>query len=220
MAGGYLLDTAGRTGVGGGRLTAAVFRARPFPSTLAPVSFANEVDEIARAARGDRHAQSALVHRHTPRVYALARRMLSDDMAAEDVVQETFIRAWKAMATWEPRARLATWLHRVALNQCYDQLRKRREIPMDEPPDHQDPALGPAAGMDQAERVARIEAEIAALPERQRAALVLCRLEGHTNIEAAEIMEVSVEALESLLARARRTLRMRLVKDAETAHDR
>ncbi|MEL6245309.1 MAG: sigma-70 family RNA polymerase sigma factor, partial [Pseudomonadota bacterium] len=86
-----------------------------------------EAQEIARAAAGDKRAQSALVNRHMPRVYALAKRMVSDAQEAEDVTQETFIRAWKAMPDWEPRARFSTWLHRVALNLCYDRLRKRRD---------------------------------------------------------------------------------------------
>ena len=181
------------------------------------MSLVQERDEIARAAAGNRLAQSALVTRHTPRIYALAVRMLGDEGEAEDVVQETFIRAWKVLGTWEARAKLSTWLHRVALNLCYDRLRRRREATMAEPPEQTDPALGPGERLDQAERVAAIERAVAELPERQRAALVLCRFEGHTNIEAADIMQVSVDALESLLSRARRTLKARLLTE-ETAH--
>ncbi len=175
-------------------------------------------DDIVRAARGDRAAQAALVHRNLPRAHAVASRMLGDPAAAEDVVQEAFIRAWKAMPDWIPNAKFSTWLHRVVLNLCLDQLRRRRDLTGEDLPDAPDPALNPADRLDQDQRVARIEAAIADLPERQRAAIVLCRLEGHTNIEAAEIMDISVDALESLLARARRTLRAKLMETVETTH--
>lgn len=154
----------------------------------------------------------ALVNRYSPGVLSLATRMLGDSAEAEDVTQETFIRAWKALPTWEPRAKFSTWLHRVALNLCYDRLRKRREVLPEALPDRADPALGPQDALDQTQRVKAVEAAIARLPERQSAALTLCALQGHSQTEAAEIMEVSVEALESLLARARRTLRAELLE--------
>ncbi|MEM7766422.1 MAG: RNA polymerase sigma factor [Pseudomonadota bacterium] len=182
------------------------------------MSAQRDFEEIARATRGDSAAQNALVRRHMPRLHAVATRMLGDSAAAEDVVQETFVKAWQAMPGWTPDARFSTWLHRVALNLCYDYLRRRRDVTGVELPEQTDPDLRPDDRLDQAERVSRIEAAIASLPERQRAALVLCRLEGHTNIEAADIMEISVEALESLLARARRTLRAMLSEGTEAAH--
>lgn len=184
------------------------------------MSYVSEASEIARAASGDRSAQAALVHRHMPRAYALARRMLRDDAEAEDVTQEAFLRAWKAMPDWQPRARFSTWLHRVVLNLCYDRLRKHRETLMAEPPERVDPAPKPDEAVEQTQRMAHLSAAIDALPERQRAALSLCALDGRSNIEAAEIMEVSVEALESLLARARRTLKTKLKPVRETSDDR
>tara|TARA_R110000787_G_scaffold71086_3_gene158201 strand:+ start:4779 stop:5321 length:543 start_codon:yes stop_codon:yes gene_type:complete len=171
------------------------------------VAFSSDLDQITRAAAGDRQAVSALVNRYSPGVLALATRMLGDRSEAEDVTQDTFIRAWKALPEWEPRAKFSTWLHRVALNLCYDRLRKRRESTMAELPEQVDMALRPDDALDQTERVQAVEAAIAALPERQAAALTLCALQDHSQVEAADIMEISVEALESLLARARRTLR-------------
>lgn len=145
----------------------------------------------------------------------LATRMLNDASEAEDVTQETFLRAWKALPTWQPRAKFSTWLHRVALNLCYDRLRKRRELTMEFLPERVDPALTPAEQVDQTQRVQAVQQAIAALPERQAAALTLCALQGHSQSDAADIMEISVDALESLLARARRTLRTSLLERSE-----
>jgi RNA polymerase sigma-70 factor (ECF subfamily) len=176
------------------------------------VAFVSDLDQITRAAAGDPSAVSWLVDRYSPGVLGLATRMLGDRMEAEDVTQETFLRAWKALPTWEPRARFSTWLHRVALNLCYDVLRKRRESLPGELPEMTDPELTPPERLLQTERVKAIETAIADLPERQAAALTLCALQGHSQVEAAKIMETSEEALESLLARARRSLRATLAE--------
>lgn len=182
------------------------------------MAFTSDLDQITRAAAGDAAAVRALVNRYSSGVLALATRMLGDTAEAEDVTQETFIRAWKALPGWEPRAKFSTWLHRVALNLCYDRLRKRREVLAgDQLPDRPDTALGPQDVLDQAQRVKAVETAIAALPERQSAALTLCALQGHSQAEAADIMEISVEALESLLARARRTLRTQLLNGRSAA---
>ena len=171
------------------------------------MSFESELDEISRAAAGDRRAIARLVDRNSANVLGLATRMLGDGAEAEDVTQETFFRAWKTLPNWQPRARFSTWLHRVALNLCYDRLRKRREVTVEKFPDRADPALSPSELYEQKGRIQAVEAAIAALPPRQNAALTLCAIQGHSQNETAEIMEVSVEAVESLLARARRRLR-------------
>lgn len=92
------------------------------------MAFTSDLDQITRAAAGDAAAIRALVNRYSPGVLSLATRMLGDTAEAEDVTQEAFIRAWKALPSWEPRAKFSTWLHRVALNLCYDRLRKRWEL--------------------------------------------------------------------------------------------
>ena len=74
------------------------------------MAFSSDLDQITRAAAGERQAVSALVNRYSPGVLALATRMLGDRAEAEDVTQETFIRAWKALPDWEPRAKFSTWL--------------------------------------------------------------------------------------------------------------
>ncbi|MGH6957521.1 MAG: RNA polymerase sigma factor [Caulobacteraceae bacterium] len=166
---------------------------------------------VRGAGRGDEAAIRALVARKLPRILALAERMLGDPAEAEDVAQETMLRAWRQAARWRPgRARFDTWLHRVALNLCYDRLRRRRERPVAEPPDRPDPGPSPDHGL-VAEGLERsVRAALRALPARQREAIVLCHYQELGNIEAAGLMGVSVEALESLLGRGRRALRAAL----------
>lgn len=173
----------------------------------------NDPDEtlLARVGRGDPTAVRQLLDRRLPRILALARRMLNDAGEAEDVAQETFLRAWKQARSWTPgQARFDTWLHRVALNLCYDRLRRRREVVTSEPPEQVDPGPAPDAGLIGADLSRRVEAALAALPPRQREAIVLCHHQGLGNIEASRLMEISVEALESLLGRGRRALKASL----------
>ncbi|MEO0882731.1 MAG: RNA polymerase sigma factor [Pseudomonadota bacterium] len=173
-----------------------------------------DADQIKRAAGGDPAAIRAIVVRNTAPLNALAYRMLRSQEDAEEVVQETFLRAWKALPNWKPNAQLSTWLHRVALNLCYDRLRKRREHVMAEPPDMVDDGPGPHGQMERQQDIERVHAAIAQLPERQQAALSLCALEGYTNKMAADILEISIDALESLLSRGRRHLRKILTEQA------
>ena len=173
-------------------------------------------DLVLRAGRGDAAAIRALVARKLPRVLSLAQRMLFDASEAEDVAQETFIRVWKHAPRWVPgAAKFDTWLHRVALNLCYDRLRRRRERPMAETPEQVDTGPAPDRNLHALDIGKRVEASLSALPARQREAIVLCHYQELGNIEAAALMEVSVEALESLLSRGRRALRASLADLAD-----
>ena len=170
-----------------------------------------DADLVARIGRGDRAAAAALMARHLPRMLALSRRMLSDPIEAEDAVQDAFIQLWTHADRWEPgRAKIGTWLYRVTLNKCYDRLRRRPTARLEEAAEVVDPTPGPDARLQNTAISVQIEAALAALPERQRAAIQLCHFQDCGNIEAAEILGISVEALESLLARGRRTLRSKL----------
>lgn len=168
-------------------------------------------DLVRRVGQGDPAAVQAMVARKLPRMLALAQRMLADPAEAEDVAQEAMLRAWKQAPRWRPgQARFDTWLHRVGLNLCYDRLRRRREVATDAPPDRPDDGPAPDRGLIAADTGARVDAALARLPDRQREAIVLCHYQELTNIEAAALMEVTVEALESLLSRGRRALRLAL----------
>ncbi|MGI4879475.1 MAG: RNA polymerase sigma factor [Janthinobacterium lividum] len=166
---------------------------------------------VARVGRGEPAATRAFVAAKLPRVLGLATRMLSDVAEAEDVAQEAFLRVWRNATVWQPgRARFDTWLHTVVLNLCRDRLRRRRVTTGDAVPDVADPTPDAEARLIEAERGSAVANAIAGLPERQREAILLVHYQDLSGAEAAAALELSVEALESLLARGRRTLRARL----------
>lgn len=165
---------------------------------------------LARVGAGDAAACRALVDDHLGRIHAFAWRMLGDAAEAEDVAQESFLRLWRTAPGWRGEARVGTWLHRVAYNICIDRLRRRDRGHAELPDDLVDPAPGPAQDRQRAQVAAAVRRALARLPERQRAAIALVHYQELGNVEAAGILGVSVEALESLLARGRRALRERL----------
>jgi RNA polymerase sigma-70 factor (ECF subfamily) len=168
----------------------------------------DEDDLVVRAGLGEAAAIATLVTRKLPRILSLARRVLNDPAEAEDVAQETFLRAWKAAPTWRPgRARFDTWLHRVALNLCYDRLRRRKRLAAEPPPDQADDGPAPDRGLHARDVGRRVDHALAKLPQRQREAIVLVHYQELSAGEASGLMGVSIEALESLLARGRRALR-------------
>ena len=171
---------------------------------------------IERVGRGEPAATRMLVSAKLPRILGLATRLLRDPAEAEDVAQEAFVRAWRNAAAWQPgRARFDTWLHTVVLNLCRDRLRRRREVAIDKIPESIDPSPDAEAGLIEAERGGAVMKAIAALPDRQREAILLVHYQDLSGTEAAAALEVSDEALESLLARGRRALRKQFVEALE-----
>lgn len=175
-------------------------------------------DILRRVAAGEPAAIQAMVARKLPRLLSLATRMLGDPVEAEDVAQEAMLRIWKQAPRWKPgQARFDTWLHRVGLNLCYDRLRRRREIPTDILPETVWDGPAPDRGLLALETGQRVQAALMRLPQRQREAIILCHYQEMGNIEAAKTLEISVEALESLLSRGRRALRLALADMAPRA---
>jgi RNA polymerase sigma-70 factor, ECF subfamily len=173
-----------------------------------PMTADPDADLVTAVAAGDAAAMRAMVTKKLPRLLALATRMLGDAAEAEDVAQETFLRIWKQAGSWrQGRARFDTWAHRVALNLCYDALRKRRDVLVAEPPEQADDTPLPDDGVAGREAESRrVERALQTIAPRQREAIILVYYQEMSNIEAAEVMQVSVDALESLLSRGRRAL--------------
>ena len=162
---------------------------------------------LVRFSNGDPVAARVLTARMAPRVLRFASRTLRDQTEAEDIAQEAMLRLWRIAPDWQQgNAKVSTWLYRVASNLCTDRLRRRRSVPLqsiEEPENGRPTAL---AELLAADRAMALEAALAKLPDRQRQAVVLRHLEGFTNPQIAEILEIGVEAVESLTARGKRAL--------------
>ncbi|MFJ5300203.1 RNA polymerase sigma factor [Pseudomonas sp. NPDC088368] len=182
-----------------------------------------DIELLTRIGNNEPEAVNEMVSRKLPRLLALASRLLGDADEARDVTQESFIKLWKAAASWRSgQARFDTWLHRVTLNLCYDRLRRRKEQPLDDErllQEMTDPSPGADEQVETDAQSALMSAALAALPDRQREAIVLQYYQELSNIEAAALMDISIDALESLLSRARRNLR-RYLTEAEGADSR
>lgn len=177
-------------------------------------------------SNGDQSAYQTIVRKHLKPVSHYAFRMLGNSKDTEEISQETFLRLWLNAARWEPdKANLSTWLHRIAHNLCIDYLRRHRRTvvqaemrPEADAEERFEDSFAAPQELDNAARIDAIAARrqlliaLQELPESQRSALMLCHYQGFSNREAAVIMDISVKALESAIARAKRTLRTRLSK--------
>ena len=171
---------------------------------------------LAQIADGDRRAFSQLMDRHVDRAFGLARRVLGSKSDAEDVVQDAFLKVWQKAGQWQPgRAQFSTWLYRVVVNRCLDLKRKPVNAALDNVAEQSDDRPDAYEDIVARGRQATIQAAVADLPERQRTAISLSYTVGMSNAQAAETMEISVKAFESLLVRAKRELRGRLAGDGE-----
>jgi RNA polymerase sigma-70 factor (ECF subfamily) len=179
------------------------------PPAFAPPRPATDDEALmALVATGDVAAFTRLVERYSPRLYRVACRMLGNAQEAEDVVQDGFIRLWQGAPQWSARGGgLGAWLHRVVVNRCLDRLRQFRVVADDELPEVADTAPGPERSLAIRRLGLAVDDALGSLPGRHRAAIVLCYFEGLSNIVAAQVLELNLKAMESLLFRARRNLR-------------
>lgn len=173
-----------------------------------------EVALLAATAAGDAAAFRHLVALHLSTAVAVARGMLQDATEAEDVAQDAFLRLWRNAATLElgPYG-LKPWLRRVVSNLAIDRIRVRNRTTLSEEVPEVPVRAVQADALAAAELKGRVEIALRDLPERQRAAIVLFHFEDMSQVEIGEALGISDEAVESLLARARRALRTSLKDD-------
>jgi RNA polymerase sigma-70 factor (ECF subfamily) len=162
---------------------------------------------LRKVKDGDSAATRILVDQYLDRIVNYGTRMLGDRAEAEDVAQEAFLRLWRNLDKWRAEKPVIHWLQRVTYNLCIDRLRKKKPVNIEDIAEPADPFENPARSLHQMQVSTAVNAAIEKLPDRQRAAIVFAHQEGLSNIETAEIMEISVEAVESLLSRGRRGLR-------------
>jgi len=180
---------------------------------------ANPTDEelMAQVQRRDREAFTRLLDRHLAGLQKFLIRTTGNGADADEVAQEAFLRIWTRADSWQSdRVRFTTWLFRIARNLAIDRHRRRRETNDEDLEQIVDDAPDTAHTIDAERRRKMMQNAIAQLPERQRTALVLCHFDGMSNPDAAAVLDVSVDALESLLSRARRSLKNALRPLIET----
>ena len=174
-------------------------------------------EELMQAiCNGDQSAYQTIVKQHLKSISHYAFRILGNQKDTEDVTQETFLKLWINAEKWQPeKAKLSTWLHRITYNLCVDYLRKHSKTQTqdsveEEKESQTDWQDSQDDSDDRQVQEQQLIKAISSLPENQRSALMLCHYSGFSNKEAAVIMDISVKALESAIARAKRSLRRQL----------
>ena len=182
---------------------------------------AEDVGLMRLVSRGDTSAFEKLIERHQALVTGTVARMLSSNSDVEDIAQQVFIRVWKSARRYVPRAKFTTWLLKITRNLVFNELRRTKRhahVPLQSEPGAEDPPLkdetnpAPDASLLKSELQRTIEEAILQLPETQRMALVLRRYEQLSYEQIAEVLDLSVPAVKSVLFRARSELRSRLSK--------
>lgn len=171
---------------------------------------ASDEELMAQIAAGDEPAFRLLSRRHLGRALALARRVVGNSADAEEIVQEALLRVWINAPRWRAAAAFRTWFYRVVVNLCLNRRRRRPFAALEEAGDPADPTPDAAAQLERRETDRLVAAAIADLPERQRAAIVLTYNDGLSNAETAAVLDTSISSVETLLVRAKRSLRAAL----------
>ena len=170
-----------------------------------------EAELLTRVVSGDRDAFDAVMRNHEDRVFSVCLRILGDREKALDATQETFLTVFRKAGQFQGRSAVVTWIYRIAVNTCYDQLRRAKRRPSESLPEHVDPS-DPSAeeAIESAALRPEIEAALAELPPDFRNAVVLSDLEGLSLPEAAEILGVPIGTVKSRVFRGRRLLAKQL----------
>src|SRR5947199_512282 len=182
---------------------------------------AEDVRLMQLVSGGDTSAFEKLIERHQSLVAGTVARMLGSNSDVEDIAQQVFIRVWKSARRYVPRAKFTTWLLKITRNLVFNELRRAKrhahlplqpEAGAEDPPLKDEANLAPDASLLEGELQRTIEGAILQLPETQRMALVLRRYEQLSYEQIAEVLDLSVPAVKSVLFRARTELRSRLSK--------
>ncbi|HXM31599.1 MAG TPA: sigma-70 family RNA polymerase sigma factor [Xanthobacteraceae bacterium] len=171
---------------------------------------ASDEELMLRIAKGDERAFRMLAPRYAARAISLARGIVGNEADAEEIVQDAFLRVWVNAPRWRPQAAFRTWFYRIVFNLSLNRRRRAPFLPLEAAGDPSDPAAGASERIERSENDQMVRAAIAALPGRQRAAIMLTYDEELTNAEAATVLGTSIAGIESLLVRAKRTLRENL----------
>lgn len=174
-----------------------------------------EVDDAALMAHissGNRNAFNTFLSRHLTAVVQFAKCYLSSQADAEDIAQETFFRVWRKSASWKPQGYSPrSWIYRIAYNLCIDEIRRRPAVDTGKESSYENDLYNEIDSLDMKiesdSELKRLVLSLKKLPERQRTAITLCAFHGLSNKEASSAMDISIDALESLLSRGRRQLR-------------
>jgi RNA polymerase sigma-70 factor (ECF subfamily) len=180
---------------------------------------ASELERVRRARGGDAEAFREIVECYSRSLWKATWRVLGDGPAAEDAVQEAFLRAWKSLSTFDERAELSTWLYRIAVNAAIDQRRSRRRRigvtqPLPEDLNGESIAVSEEPGPDRRARSAevarRTREALESLPDGERTALLLRHFEGRSIAEIAQVLAKSENAAKQTVFRAVQKLRSAL----------
>jgi len=168
---------------------------------------AQEAELLARVVKGDHDAFTEIMRSHEDRVFSVCLRIMGSRDQALDATQETFLTTFRKAGQFKGNSALGTWIYRIAVNTCYDQLRKQRRRKTDPLPDHLDPADHSAEdAVDAAGLRPEIQEALAAIPDDFRTAVILSDIEGMALPEVAEILEIPVGTVKSRVFRGRRLL--------------
>lgn len=172
-------------------------------------SIDDEVVLMTQIASGNADAYRVVIDRHMLPVYHFAYSILKDVTTAEDITQETCVRLWKHAHSWNPSGKIRSWLFRIAHNLCIDEIRKRKpHMDIDVFADSiADQSFDTVRQIEETQMSQTVKQTLFQIPVRQRTAIMLVHYEEQSNREAAETMEISVDALESLLGRGRKSLK-------------